>query len=349
MGILTKESCEKCDADCIVTAVVLGMAKEAGKGLQVVVEGKDDLPRLQKALAKVNGALKAVGRAAVTAAIAPPWKAGEFITGGLKIHPVDDTMKKFISNDGKDMPQYLGRGAYTGMVLVKGAAGKDELKYWGSTFEVDVKKGPRKLGQRLPMPLANMHKQSDGASAIKGYVHGMIQAMYVGSKLTRAQAKTLELAAGTETLKLASCIACTTFMLANNVQPSGIHLGAANSWVPVDPANAWAMAEMQGDQCDESLKRKDLDKDVVRMNKAWVDKVGVWMCSGATLDKSLVTDKDLSEKAVCKGHEGKWNHQKSWEKLQAFAKNPGPAHADTFLDALGYHYSDTARILDTLG
>lgn len=348
MGILTKESCEKCDADCIVTAVVLGMAKESGKGLQIVVEEEKDLARLQQALAKVNDALKAVGRAAVQAGVAPAWKTGEFITGGLKIHPVDGTMQKFVDNEGKDMPQYLGRGAYTGMVLVKGKTGKDELKYWGSTFEVDVKKGPRKLGQRLPKD-ARMHKQSDGDGALKGYVHGMIQACYVAAKLTPAQAKTLELAAGAQTRKLASCIACTTFMLAVNRQPSGIHLGAANSWVPVDPTNAWAVAELQGDQCDESLKHKDITADITRLNKLWVDKVGVWMCAGAALDKSKVTDKDLSEKKVCKDHEGKWNHQKSWEKLQAFAKNPGPAHADTFLDALGYHYSDTARLLETLG
>ncbi len=348
MGILTKESCDKCDADCIVTAVVLGMAKESGKGLQIVVEDEKDLPRLKTALEKVNGALKAVGRAAVTAAVAPAWKAGEFITGGLKIHPVDGTMTKFVTNEGKDMPQYLGRGAYTGMVLVKGASGKDELKYWGSTFEVDVKKGPRKLGQRLP-PDPRMHKQTPGDSPIKGYVHGMIQACYVAANLGPAQAKTLELAAGTGTRKLASCIACTTFMLAVNRQPSGIHLGAANSWVPVDPANAWAMAELQGDQCDASLKRDGIAADVTRLNKLWVDKVGVWMCAGAKLDKALVTDKDLSPDTRCKGHDGKWDHRKSWEKLQALAKNPGPVHADTFLDALGYHYSDTARILETLG
>jgi hypothetical protein len=360
-GILTKDSCPKCDSDCIVTAVFLGLALESGSGLPIMVGDSGDLPNLEKALTKVNAALRTLnkGHKDLKAIVSPVWKPGSFITGGLKIHPKDGTMTEFVSEDGKNVKQYLGDGAYTGMVLMKGKDG-DELKYWGSTFEVECG-GARKLGQNLATEfkadLANMHRQKPGAK-VTGYVHGMIQACYVAAKFTPAQAKVLELAAGTKTTKMASCIACTTFQLATNRQPSGIHLGSANSWVPLDPKNDWGIAHLMGPQCSEDIKGKDekaqtkhkeeLRADITRLNAMWVKRVGDWMVAGAKLSKDLIDPSDTSSNKRCKPHEGKWDRVKSWEKLQALAKNTGPALADTFLDGVGYFYKDQTRIIETL-
>ena len=60
-----------------------------------------------------------------------------------------------------------------------------------------------------------------------------------------AKAKVIEVAVG-NTIKLASCFGCTTFMIANLRQPSHIHLGRAESWAPADPGNAFAMEQLTG-------------------------------------------------------------------------------------------------------
>ena len=376
MGLLAKDSCIKCDSDCIVTAVFLGLTTVAGKGLQVVVEEEADKDRLDKALNKVNNAFGALAGKLPAAKVAPLWTPGQWITGGLKVHPVDGTMAAFVAEKGSEKEftgQYLGPGAYTGMVLVKQFdgpnKGKDELQYWGSSFEVDVPKGKRKYGERLPQGglMKSMWKENSGNSEIKGYTHGMIQAAYVAAMKGPGEAKVLELCAGEKTKKAASCFGCTTFMLAINRQPSGIHLGSANSWVPVDPANAWAMEhELQGARCDAKLKRKELAKEITDLNKRWAASTAVWMSKGVLLPTGFITDEDLQdpkvkekEKAKLNGvehvchHDGKnaattWNHKESWRKLKQVAKSPGDHLADLFLDAVGYHYSDTGRILDTL-
>lgn len=330
MGILSKASKEATDSDCIVTAVFLGVGLEAGKGLQISVEEQKELPPLADLMKKINAALKSLNpkHTDVKAIIAPKWEKGSYITGGLKTVLNLDTLAEF-TDDNNPKKQYVGYGAYTGMVFMK-----NELKYWGSTFEVTCK-APRKFGIEIKGDLTNMHKEK--GSGIKGYVHGMIQAIYVAAKFNSATAKTVEVAVGDKTRKLASCFGCSSFMLAVGRQPSHIHLGQAASWVPVDPNNEFALEQLSGDRCSEDLrKEKDLGQlksDVTRLNAMWKDKVAVWLHNGAKLDPKYIAD----------------SHKESWKQLQNFARQVNSASSDVYLDALGaYHTQDAKRINQTL-
>jgi len=69
-----------------------------------------------------------------------------------------------------------------------------------------------------------------------GYCHGMNWAI-MHAKLAGPWVTPYEIAVGTKTSKLASCFGCTTFMYATGYPPSAIHLGRAESWVPL-PTNA---------------------------------------------------------------------------------------------------------------
>ena len=64
-----------------------------------------------------------------------------------------------------------------------------------------------------------------------GYVHGMCTAI-VKCKHAGPWSTPYEMATGSETTKMASCFACTTYMYANGYPPSSIHLGRGESWVP---------------------------------------------------------------------------------------------------------------------
>ena len=329
-GILTDNL--NADSDCIVTAVFLGLAVQSGKGLQISVdptEAKDKLPALEKTMAKVNTALKSLNpkHTDVKSVKAPDHKPGKYITGGLKTVINTDTFLDFTEGE-MLKKQYTGPGAYTGMVLMD-----TKIKYWGSTYEYQVK--GRKFGKALPVGDSAMHREAKGAGT-NGYVHGMIQACYVAAHYNSiAKAKVIEVAVG-NTIKLASCFGCTTFMIANLRQPSHIHLGRAESWAPADPGNAFAMEQLTGDRCDTDLKAKpdEMKKDVERMNKQWREQVSMWLSKGAELDVKYINE----------------THKASWEKLQKKYKGkPMPVGADDFLDALGaYHTHDATRIDNTL-
>lgn len=331
-GILTDNL--EADSDVIVTAVFLGLALQSGKGLQVSVdptEAGKKLPDLEKTMARVNAALRSLNpkHTDVKAIKAPDHKPGKYITGGLKTVLNVETFKDFLE-DGKVEEQYLGPGAYTGMVLLN-----NELKYWGSTFEHSVKT-KRKFGKSLGSDLGAMHREANG-KGVNGYVHGMIQAMYVAAHYNSiAKAKVIELAVG-NTIKLASCFGCTTFMIANLRQPSHIHLGRAESWAPADPNNDFALEQLTGHRCTNDLNAKpdEMKKDVERLNKQWQEQVSIWLSKGAELSADFIRDEA---------------HKASWEKLQKKYKGkPMPVGADDFLDALGaYHGHDATRIDNTL-
>ena len=197
-------------------------------------------------------------------------------------------------------------------------------------------KAPRKFGKAIAPDLGNMHRQANGAG-LNGYVHGMIQGMYVAAHYNSlASAKVVEVAVGSETTKLASCFGCTTFMLANKRQPSHIHLGRAESWAPADPSNDFALAQLTGDRCDNDMKGKpaEMKQDVERLNKAWVENVAAWLSKGADLSLEYISD----------------THKPSWTALQKkYMGKPMNVAADDFLDALGlYHDHDATRIDKTL-
>ena len=64
------------------------------------------------------------------------------------------------------------------------------------------------------------------------YTHGMIQAIYRAYHLGPS-CSPYEIAVGSLTKKMASCLSCTLFMTANGYPPNSIHLGRGESWSPL--------------------------------------------------------------------------------------------------------------------
>jgi hypothetical protein len=159
---------------------------------------------------------------------------------------------------------YLGKGAYTGMIddPVKGETliqrtkrviDPDE-KRWrpGADALPELTDDPWGLIDRAaseknndgaPKPLKELEKGGlgqlpDNIEAIDkvrvGYIHGMTAAI-VKSVAAGPWCTPYELAAGTETTKMASCFPCTTYMYANGFPPSSTHLGRGESWIPPKP------------------------------------------------------------------------------------------------------------------
>ncbi|WP_058187367.1 hypothetical protein [Terracidiphilus gabretensis] len=64
------------------------------------------------------------------------------------------------------------------------------------------------------------------------YTHGMIQAIYRAYHLGPS-CSPYEIAVGSLTKKMASCLTCTLFMTANGYPPNSIHLGRGESWAPL--------------------------------------------------------------------------------------------------------------------
>lgn len=77
-------------------------------------------------------------------------------------------------------------------------------------------------------------KNWNGKSGVVGYCHGMTWAIQRAKEIG-PWATPYELGVGIKTKKLASCMGCTSFMYATGFPPSAMHIGSAQSWVPLPP------------------------------------------------------------------------------------------------------------------
>jgi hypothetical protein len=68
-------------------------------------------------------------------------------------------------------------------------------------------------------------------SHLVGYTHGMVRAIYECERMGNGYP--FEMSLGIHTAKLASCMSCSLFMVANGYAPSASHLGAGESWLPL--------------------------------------------------------------------------------------------------------------------
>jgi len=104
------------------------------------------------------------------------------------------------------------------------------------------------------------------------YTHGMIQAIYKGYHLGPG-CKPFEIAVGTTTTKLASCLPCTLFMHATGYPPTSIHLGSGESWAPLYAPYTPAGTNVPAAEGNEAAVIRDL-------NNAWYEKCLAWMKLG---------------------------------------------------------------------
>lgn len=106
---------------------------------------------------------------------------------------------------------------------------------------------------------------------VVGYCHGMIFAEHIC--MVSGGGTAYEISMNEATCKNASCFGCATFMFANGMPPSWMHLGAAESWSPLpeDAGNFAYHAHFNNDRLESVAKS---------MNNAWATAVARWMKEG---------------------------------------------------------------------
>ncbi|MGE0680274.1 MAG: hypothetical protein AB7P69_05115 [Candidatus Binatia bacterium] len=159
---------------------------------------------------------------------------------------------------------------------------------------------------------------------IAAYTHGMIQAIYKAYSLGPS-CTPYEIAVGSQTKKMASCLPCTLFMVAAGYPPTSTHLGRGESWAPLyEPYNPAGSGEPN-------------EPGVIRdLNNAWYARCTEFV----TLGLKILNDDHLAE-----------DHRASRDAVRDYID----AHRDQntvagalVLDAVTLHGSETDRINRTL-
>lgn len=202
--------------------------------------------------------------------------------------------------------------------IIRNQATQDESKAKGMRFF------PRtKDGEDIPL---------NADTDIVSYTHGMIRSMYEVERIGKGNP--FEMSIGVETYKLASCIPCSTFMLANDIDASSTHLGRGESWAPLfnGESNSPSYYPDREDPPDgeitiaKAIKRKNAKHSAFmhRAMKAGVDrllKASAWVNPDCMPALEALT-----------------------EHLKVHAKDDNTVARDLFLDSLTIHKSDVSRI-----
>lgn len=108
---------------------------------------------------------------------------------------------------------------------------------------------------------------------VLGYTHGMIFAEHICKIAGGGTA--YEVSMNEQTCKNASCFGCSTFMFANGMPPSWMHIGSAESWAPLpETLGNFAYAAHFDNNRLLAMARS--------MNTTWAGGVSRWMKSGST-------------------------------------------------------------------
>ncbi|MDM0053017.1 hypothetical protein [Variovorax sp. J22R115] len=101
---------------------------------------------------------------------------------------------------------------------------------WGLIGGVALQTILAQQGMRFYPQSGGVPVPPDGDTDIVGYTHGMIRCIYETVRI--GQGTAFEMSIGVDTFKLASCMSCSSFMMANGVDASSTHLGRGESWSP---------------------------------------------------------------------------------------------------------------------
>jgi hypothetical protein len=175
---------------------------------------------------------------------------------------------------------------------------------------------------------------------IVGYTHGLPRCVYECVRAKKGYP--YEMSIGVKTFKLASCMGCTFFMIANGFDPSASHVGKAESWSP--------LYHVQGNNPAEVLAPIDDAHDQIKAfelaNNRFADCVTGWMKDGVAAITKVAGDEWLNS-----------THTKSLEALgsrlsKVETGNTSPAHrlvcCNLLLDAFTWHKGDAERVNATL-
>lgn len=246
----------RADAQLIHTAVLLGfcLARATnGHPVEFSWNEPDEEDRTRQAAQCLQAVLPDDVPVRIGVRQTPPWSLGGLITGAAGAAsskfparhrtpsgPVAEELRQLAADEGSPVG-YRGPGAYSGFVddpLGNTASLSCTARFNvprdsdGSRWRRAGQAGPWGLIQpESPDMVVPTQTDHDG---VAGYTHGMINAIYTA--VARGPWCTpFEIAVGTRTTKLASCVPCALFMYAAGYPPSAIHLGRGDSWLPRFP------------------------------------------------------------------------------------------------------------------
>jgi hypothetical protein len=213
--------------------------------------------------------------------------------------------------------------------ILKWETDNEKVKKWRMELEAER--------QQLEKEGILEKEQARTDEYVVGYCHGMIFAEHICFINAPPWGTAYEISMNRQTTKNASCLGCATFMFANDMPPSWMHLGGAESWVPLPQVADEPQAnESKGDaEFSYSVHFPNRCAAAARvMNDTWRSAVARWMKKGIqyarlspaykTLDGQLA-GKDVEKKGDCK------------------------TMANWFLDALTIHgRDDIIRIISVL-
>jgi hypothetical protein len=284
------------------------------------------------------------------------------------------------NNDQRAQEMYIGRGAYCGLLVdnsgnavsamstirtslntttagvgdrwlppadapVRTAQYKDPGNAtWGIIGGVALQDTLKQQGMRFyPRDHEGRDIALNKTTDIVGYTHGMIRAIYEAVRI--GQGTAFEMSIGTDTFKLASCLSCSSFMMANGVDASSSHLGRGESWAP------YYSAESHNKSHFDDATDMNLDKAIAQCNAKYAAHMHQWMKDGVAAMKKVVgTPPDTDHDKPVKG----WvtdSHAAALGKLDeklAALKEPNTVARDLYLDAMTYHKGDAARLQSAL-
>lgn len=106
---------------------------------------------------------------------------------------------------------------------------------------------------------------------VVGYCHGMIFAEHLCKVANGGTA--YEISMNEQTCKNASCFGCSTFMFANGMPPSWMHIGSAESWSPLpEKASNYSYKA--------HFKHERIESVAKDMNKKWETATARWLKTG---------------------------------------------------------------------
>jgi hypothetical protein len=269
---------------------------------------------------------------------------------------------------------YIGRGAYCGLVLDDEGNAVTAMSTLRTTLKegstcyphpLDIQVGDRwcppatdkafqdKEANWLWGMIGDLKTQSDSQSegmkfycgdndqkgtAVVGYTHGLPRCVYECIRAKKGHP--YEMSIGTKTFKLASCMGCTFFMVANGFDPSASHVGRAESWSP--------LYHVYGNNPSEVLAPLDAAHDqiaaVQQGNDLWADAMTAWMKDGIDALDKVVADKWVKDDHIAS--------LKALGKRLSEAdatKDPGRRTCSNLvLDAFSFHKGDADRVISTL-
>jgi hypothetical protein len=296
------------------------------------------------------------------------WNPGALITGlaggqmnsaamrhrALKSAMTNDLAEKIATNPASFTGAetlYLGKGAYTGIIddvvnntrfvqRTKRVIDNDKKRWhpgdanWWLIKAVgneNINLEELKRGGLGPLPAERRELK---APARICYIHGMVSAI-VKSVSVGPWCAPYELATGTETTKMASCFACTTYMYATGFPPSSTHLGRGESWIPPKP-------ELESGEQIEGIQEyfNKFDKTVMSsLNTRWHWDIYHYLRIGT----------NYLQNAKCLNDDYAGIANKLASILQGYkSEDIGQQGGNLYLDALTVHESDWRRIMRTL-